>query len=187
MTRAIESVYVAASSTDTARAQEWVDRLGLAGINVVSTWLNTIASVGEANPREATKQQRAGWSAADLGELRACDLLWFLVPPADKPTRGAWLEVGFAEAAGKLLVCSGDTKQSIFCALGDEYAHDVDAFAHICRLVRVGSHKREVVSAALSYAVGSVGSSKPVTVDLHHSQGVDIAEVLAAAAKDRGQ
>lgn len=139
--RQINNVYVAASSLDMERAVSWTNRLAMAGINVVSTWTKTIAEVGDANPREADVAKRRQWSNADLGEIRACDLLWFLVPDVTKPTRGAWLEVGFADAADKLLVFSGDTKQSIFCSLGDEFTDDLDAFATICRLHKSGSHK----------------------------------------------
>lgn len=137
--RKIENVYVSASSAEIDRAELWMGRLSMAGLNVTSTWARVIRDVGSANPRDATREQRKQWSDVDLGEVRACDLLWFLVPALDKPTRGAWLEVGFADAAGKLLVFSGDTKQSIFCATGDEYEDDIDAFATICRLARNGS------------------------------------------------
>lgn len=137
--RRISNVYVSASSVDMDRATYWMERLKMAGISVVSTWAKVIAEQGgDANPREASNDQRRQWSNVDLGEIRACDLLWFLVPDKDKPTRGAWLEVGFADAVDKVLVFSGDTKQSIFCSLGSEHESDIDAFATICRHAREG-------------------------------------------------
>lgn len=133
------SVYVAASSADSDRAKRMMDLVRAAGLTVTSTWLEVIASnAGIANPRDAETQQRFGWSFDDLRQIDSCDLLWFLVPPGDKPTRGAWLEAGYAHGKGKLLVSSGDTKQSIFCALGAEHEDDLDAFAQICKLAREG-------------------------------------------------
>ena len=60
-----------------------------------------------------------------------------LVPPVDAPTRGAWGESCYAHALARPLVFSGDTKQSVFCALGDEYESDEDAFSRALGLVGV--------------------------------------------------
>lgn len=134
----ISKIYVAAASADMDRVREWSDRLKLAGLTVTGTWLEVIATVGDANPRDASQVQRCEWSMADLGQVRDADLVWFMVPPASMSTRGGWLEVGFAEALEKVIVFSGDTKQSIFCAIGGEFDRDGDAFAHICKLAREG-------------------------------------------------
>ncbi len=124
-------IYLAASSLELDRARTWQARLKLAGITLTSTWISVIDSVGVANPTDASIEQRREWSAVDLAEVRAADVLWFLVPPRHVPTRGAWIEVGTAYAHEKRLVFSGDTGQSIFCALGDEWASDDDAFDSI--------------------------------------------------------
>src|SRR3990172_10738927 len=128
--RSISNVYIAASTqlSQRERAQHWVNHLALAGVRVVSTWLTVVDVVGSANPRDASPEERLQWTANCLREVRECDLLWFLVPPADVLTRGAWAEVGDAVATDKLLVSSGDTKQSIFCALGEERPEDLEAF-----------------------------------------------------------
>jgi hypothetical protein len=124
-------IYLAASSAEIERARTWHARLTIAGINVVSTWISVIDKVGATNPTDATVEQRREWSALDLDEVRSADVLWFLVPPRAVPTRGAWIEVGTAYNANKLLVFSGETSQSIFCALGMECATDDEAFARI--------------------------------------------------------
>lgn len=121
-------LYLAGSSADADRCARWHAKLVAQGIAVTSTWLSVIATVGSANPRDASRDDRERWSTADLAELHAADVVWFLVPPIDKPTRGAWLELGVAVSANKRVVCSGDTRQSIFCALGEEFATDEDAF-----------------------------------------------------------
>jgi hypothetical protein len=119
------SVYVAASALEIDRAKWATAALEMAGLRVVSTWIGTVEAVGVSNPRDASAEQRRTWSVADLGELQAADVVWFLAPA--RPTRGAWVELGVASALGKHLVCSGDTAQSIFCALGEE--HEVDGMA----------------------------------------------------------
>jgi hypothetical protein len=125
-------VYIAAAATDVLRVQLWTRRLTEVGIDVVSTWVETILTVGEANPRDASIEQRFEWSASDLDQVDSAGLLWLLVPLPPSITRGAWLEFGYAHARGLELVSSGDTKQSIFCALGEEYATDKEAFVAIC-------------------------------------------------------
>ncbi len=126
------SVYLAASSGEMPRAQHWYEQLVAAGIRVTSTWLAVVAATpGGANPTDATREARRGWSQTDLAEVTAATMVWFLVPPIDKPTRGAWVEAGYAMGYGKRVVFSGMTRQSVFCALGEEYADDRDAFAAI--------------------------------------------------------
>jgi nucleoside 2-deoxyribosyltransferase len=124
-------IYLAGSSTDLARVTHWRDRLVAAGITVGSSWLDVVVKVGSANPRAASCAERHEWSVADLAEIRECDALWFLVPAVDNPTRGAWLELGYAAALDRWIICSGDTKQSIFAALGLECERDEDAFAAV--------------------------------------------------------
>jgi hypothetical protein len=132
-------IYVAAASSEIPRAKQAAEWLKTAGLAVVSTWTDVIEAVGDANPASATVENRYSWSFADLRQVDECDLLWFLVPPGASPTRGAWLEVGYARAKDKLLVFSGETRQSIFCALGTECENDVEAFAVISRLAREGA------------------------------------------------
>ena len=126
------TVYVAASALELDRARRAVAMLEAAGLRVVSTWIETIAAAGGvSNPRDASAAQRRAWSVADFDELQVADMLWFLAPASSCPSRGAWAELGCAYAIGKQIVCSGDTAQSIFCALGDEHADDDGALAAI--------------------------------------------------------
>lgn len=128
------SVYIAGSSADIDRVDRWAAALTEAGITVVSTWTANVRAVGHANPRDASPSDRCGWARQCwLGVARA-SLIWLLVPPVDAPTRGAWAELGYAVSLGKPLVCSGDYRQSIFCAEGVEFSRDADAFAHIARI-----------------------------------------------------
>lgn len=123
-------IYLAGASTtdEIARVQRWSKRLTDAGLCVVSTWPGLVTAVGAGNPRDASNEQRRIWSTRDLNELTTANALWLLCAPAEIATRGVWVELGVAYARAHLIVSSGDTKQSIFTALGVEYETDEDAF-----------------------------------------------------------
>lgn len=128
-------VYVAAAATETARVAAAIQLLREAGHVVTCTWPEVVAATpGGSNPRDASRHDRHGWSRQDLHEVCGAGVLWMLVPTLPAVTRGAWFEAGFAHACGKTLVFSGDTKQSVFCALGEEFADDMDAFKYITGL-----------------------------------------------------
>ena len=141
------SIYVAASSGEIDRAKCWMQRLRDAGFTVTSNWPEVIASAGNvANPRDASDTDRLCWSLEDLRQVKAADVVWMLAPaPSGGSGRGAYVELGYAQALGKPLVLSGDTKQSIFCALGVEFAEDIDAFAHIVKRASDGMVRRRSV------------------------------------------
>lgn len=132
-------VYIAGSSAEAERARvvRWHDRLRALGIVVTSTWLEDVAAAGEGNPRHLAVEVRRGLAMTDLDRMREADLVWFLVPPTTIPTRGAWFEIGSMHESLRSsprrhpIIASGDTKQSIFCALGLEFEDDVDAFTEI--------------------------------------------------------
>lgn len=123
-------VYISAASTpdQIERVALWANRLTKSGIAVVSTWPSVVAQVGSANPRDASTDDRRRWSATDLAEVANADALWLMCPPPGCASRGAWVEAGFAYSRSLLIVSSGDTKQTIFTALGVEYPADADAF-----------------------------------------------------------
>lgn len=128
------AVYIAASSRDLPRAIRWRDALLEARLTVVSTWIESVQAEGEANPANATREQRQAWASRCYSEIRSANVLWLLAPPADAPTCGAWCELGAAETGYAIVVCSGPgINRSIFCALGEEYASDFEAFAAIVR------------------------------------------------------
>lgn len=138
----VSSVYVAASSMDVKRAEHWTNHLAAAGLDVTSTWINTIVTIGEANPRGVDRGIRLEYAKANVDAIVRAQLLWFLVPKPPMATCGAWWEAGVASAHGRIVVSSGeDTEQSVFTALGQEFKDDLLAFATICRLAREGAWK----------------------------------------------
>ena len=127
-------VYVAASAapSESLRVQAAIAALEQIGCKVTSTWPGVVASTpGGSNPRDATWFDRIRWSRQDLLEVADSDIVWCLVPEAPLTTRGAWFEAGYAHGLGKVLLFSGDTRQSVFCALGSEYASDLEAASRI--------------------------------------------------------
>lgn len=129
-------VYIAAASvpSEIERVERWAAALIEAGIEVISTWPRNIREVGSANPRDATTAQRWEWAVTCLHQVAQADALWFMTPPPGVHTRGAWCELNAARYGGQHIVCSGDTKQSIFTALGDEYETDEQAFGCVHEL-----------------------------------------------------
>lgn len=141
-------IYIAASSAEMDRVHRAASAARAVGIEVVSTWPVVVANTpGGANPRDASHEDRAQWSGTDLAEVESANALWFLVPNAQ--TRGAWVEVGYALHAGKTVVCSGDTKQSVFCALADEFDTDEQALAYLAAMQRAWSGQTGEVGGLL--------------------------------------
>ena len=128
------SVYCAGSSDPACLPRIYwaMVELERAGIRVVSTWPQNVASVGAANPRDASSDQREDWMRECLRQIESADVLWFVVP-SPQTTRGAWIELGYAYALGKTIVSSGDTLQSIGCALGHEFGTDAGALGFLVK------------------------------------------------------
>jgi nucleoside 2-deoxyribosyltransferase len=130
------SIYVAASSQEMDRAEHWMIRLQEEGVQVTSTWIQTIRKAGATNPADATREQRAIWARQDAAEVRMAHGLWLLMPT--KPTSGAWWEFGYAFGLEKQLWISGpDQSRSIFTGLADySFEKDPDALEGIVNHAR---------------------------------------------------
>lgn len=77
-----------------------------------------------------TIEEQRRYADEDLKYVRAADVVWILFPR--NPTKGGWVELGVAHENDKLIVGSGNWRQSIFCSLAHEvYDTDGDAFAAI--------------------------------------------------------
>lgn len=124
-------VYVAGASAEIERADRVIALCEMAGFKVVSTWPALVRQVGHANPRDAAKEDRRRWSINDLEEVAQAHVLWFLAPTKPLTTSGAWVELGAAYALGVSIVTSGDTKQSIFSAVGEEFATDEEVIDYL--------------------------------------------------------
>lgn len=127
-------VYVAGASSEMARIKPWVEKLRAARIDVVSTWIDVIEKVGQANPPDAPHQQRRAWARQDLREVMSADVLWFFLPSKGHATCGAWTELGVAYCSPLCEVVTSGEHSSIFTGLADDpnYSDDL-AFATIVR------------------------------------------------------
>jgi hypothetical protein len=125
-------VYVAGSSSDIERAERWIKSLRQRGIVVTASWPEMVRQNG-AEPRSVDAATRARWAMDDLAAIAHADVFWMLVPPADEPTIGAWIGFGFAQRSATTIF-SGDTRQTSFTALGEEYETDDAAFDRICKI-----------------------------------------------------
>lgn len=142
------TVYIAGAAAELERVAHVIEAARQAGLDVICTWPGIVANTpGGSNPRDASVEQREGWAGQDMREVADADCLWFLTPQAT--TRGAWMEAGFALALGKTVVFSGDTKQSIFCALGEEFEDDLTALRYIARIARDRADARRMRQALL--------------------------------------
>lgn len=130
-------VYIAAASAEIARAERVAAKLTSAGIEVTSSWMANVRKVGAANPRDASREQRRAWANGCLAEVAKSDVVLLLMPPIGTETIGAYWEAGFAlgdisqTGLDRRIVISGDTKRSVFSALGEEYETDDEAIQAI--------------------------------------------------------
>lgn len=133
-------VYVAGSSKEIQRCSAAMTLLRASGIEVTSTWIESIARAGGvANPANAHRTDRCAWSLECLEAVDAADVVWLLAPADDAPTRGAWGELCYAHARAKTIIASGNTHQSIFCALAlVEYYEDSEALSLLVRMATMG-------------------------------------------------
>jgi nucleoside 2-deoxyribosyltransferase len=135
--RRVAKIYIAGSSYETDRAERMTAALLERGIHVTSTWPRIVRTVeqrvGVAHLREIVDGPAEAIADRRAARVRCA----FLVPPiapAEAHTRGGWIEAGYAMGLGKIVIFAGDTKQSIFCALGYEVIDDTDALRVITEI-----------------------------------------------------
>ncbi len=128
-------VYVAGSSREIVRVRRVHTWLREHGHTVTHDWTREVeAAIASGVSEEAMGDIDAlthVWR--DLDAVRAADVLWLLSP--QEPTRGAWVELGFATGIGKPIVVTGPgCRQSIFTRLGVIYHEDAAGLAVIDRM-----------------------------------------------------
>lgn len=124
-------VYIAAASAEIERAERVAGKLAAAGIQITSSWMRQVRRAGAANPREASSGQRRTLAVGCLSEVGDSDVVLLLMPPVGTETIGAYWEAGYARSLSARIILSGDTKRSVFSALGEEYETDDEAIQAI--------------------------------------------------------
>lgn len=129
------NVYVAAGSTEVARAADIIRRLREAGVNVTYDW--TVNALERGDPAD-------GYRTLDrpeeemLGSVRgvlSAEVVWFLVPYAG--STGAGFELGIAYTSRKVIVCSGPhCWRFFFGGLLVEYETDEEVLEWLIRQAR---------------------------------------------------
>lgn len=136
-------VYVAGASKERELVGRYMRRLENAGHLVTFDWTRDMDARAAAGQKDAdlSDAQRLEYATEDLLAIARADLFWMLVPT--NASVGAWAELGYALAALKATVVSGDHRRSIFCAAANEhFATHEAAFAWIVAQGVEGSSSR---------------------------------------------
>ena len=122
-------IYISAAVAEIDRARSAADAVRSLGCDVTSDWIEAIKP-DSPHDRDMTDADRQRVAIQDLDGIERCGLLWLLVP-AERRGRGAWVELGFALARGRTVICSGpDARETIFTSLCSRtFAADLDALA----------------------------------------------------------
>lgn len=91
-------VYVAAGSSEAARAADLIAKLRAAGVHVTYDWTPAVL-LGSSDLRDPAI------AAREIAAALEAEVVWFLVPL--RGSSGAGFEVGVAYHAGRIVVCSG--------------------------------------------------------------------------------
>ncbi len=125
-------VYVAGASAEWERAQRVMEWVRSEGWTVAHDWVADVIRErieGGRSDAELTLMEQARYARGDLKAIEGVDYLWFLAP--EKPTAGAWVELGFAyaqEAVG-IIVSGAENGNLMWCSLADQrFETDSDAF-----------------------------------------------------------
>lgn len=133
-------IYVAGSSVELERAERVMDALRLECFEITHDWTKDVRANTAAARTDAdlTDHEAKAFASTDLRAIERAHLLLFLAPTT--PTRGAWVELGYALAlAGapegdlsSVYVSGPAARSSIFTRVADDvFASDDAAIAII--------------------------------------------------------
>lgn len=114
------SVYIAASSREVERVQAAQRAVAERGWDLTLDWLSPMLENIAAGRLDSSLSdaEAAQYAVDDLMAIDSADVVWFLCP--GQPTKGAYVELGYALGRGIPVVCSG-ARSSIFEA--PHYCH----------------------------------------------------------------
>lgn len=126
-------VYVAAGSSDAARAADIIKRLRAAGVHVTYDWTADVLKEGSAQANLLPRDPRI--ALAEIRGVGEAEVVWFLVPRIG--SSGAGFELGYAYGIGKVLICSGpDRERFYFGVILNEYETDDAALDWLIGIAR---------------------------------------------------
>ncbi len=136
-------VYIAASSRieERNRVRLCMHALEAApGLELAYDWLTPMQGRTTTRDSELSDSDAIDQARLCLKGVEDAEAVWLLAP--NSPTRGAWVELGVAHSESKLIVGSGDYRQSIFCQLADFlYEKDAEALAFFVRRAEIGARQ----------------------------------------------
>ncbi len=138
------AIYIAGSSKEWQRAEQWMIQCRAMGFIVTSTWIDEIRKVAAertagdfakaANPVVATQADRLQWSNGNIAAIDRASHLWLLVPERATPSQGAFFEFGYALASGRTTCASGGDQSAIFTACANWLCDtDDQAYGYLIR------------------------------------------------------
>lgn len=107
-------VYVAGGSSaiDREVVFAYMGKLRESGVELTLDWVTIMACKPDS---ELSDETLAAHAAADRDAIVRADVLWLIVPAY--PSKGSWVEFGYALGAGKLTLVSGDLRSCLFTQL----------------------------------------------------------------------
>ncbi len=91
-----------------------MERLRAGGHEITHDWVSIIMDRGEANPTDASVEERRAWADEDLAGVRAADAMVLLMPEGSG--LGCFWEAGYAQALGIPMLVVGQASRTIFSA-----------------------------------------------------------------------
>lgn len=119
-------IYVAGSSSERARASSFMDHARLFGHTVTFDWVRAMRATedefADLREWELPEGVRMDAALADLGAVGISDLLVVLVPEFHNPSRGVWVELGYAIGRGIPVWVVGSCARVVNCSVFTEVA-----------------------------------------------------------------
>lgn len=133
----MKKVYVAGASKDLERAKAVMGQIAVSSeLTIVCDWTKDFDTYTGIPEHDLDARVRRQCMDRDVRAVLAADYIHLLAPSPDKPTKGAWFELGVAHLAAmshlwghQTIVISGEHR---FCSIFTECAHeffeyDIDA------------------------------------------------------------
>lgn len=132
-------VYIAASAREVERVRAAQAVVEARGWTLTLDWLSPLLErLGRgAMDRDLSDEEAAVYASGDLQAISTADVVWYLTPR--EPTRGAYVELGYAIGCEVFVLASGAAERStLFEALVARVPSDDEAPDFIARVVGEG-------------------------------------------------
>ncbi len=125
----IPNIYVAGASKELDRCKHWIKALADEGFRITCDWTKAVEKYGSQGDGLTDPELRM-FARQDLRGVDEAHVLWVLAPQ-QSPSKGAWIEFGYALGTKKRIVISPPVSDSVIFAkllTVTECKTDQDAF-----------------------------------------------------------